>query len=46
MQQTIAADFHVRQGDWGEILTSLIVTFFQELEVPINKLKWKFNKIR
>ncbi len=37
---------NVRQGDWGEILTSLIATYFQDLEVPIHKLKWKFNKDR
>ncbi len=37
---------NVRQGDWGEILTSLIVAFYQGLEVPISKLKWKFNKDR
>lgn len=34
----------VRQGDWGEILTALIVSKFQNLEIPINKLQWKFNK--
>lgn len=37
---------NVRQGDWGEILTSLIVQKFQGLEVPIDKLRWKFNKDR
>jgi hypothetical protein len=37
-------DKNVRQGDWGEILSSLIVAYFQNLEVPINKLQWKFNK--
>ncbi len=37
-------DKNVRQGDWGEILAALIVSKFQNLEVPINKLQWKFNK--
>ena len=34
----------MRQGDWAEILASLIVTYFQNLEVPLNKLQWKFNQ--
>ena len=37
-------DRNVRQGDWGEVLAALIVSKFQDLEVPINKLQWKFNK--
>lgn len=37
-------DLNVRQGDWGEILSTLIITYFQDLEVPINKLQWKLNK--
>jgi len=37
-------DRNVRQGDWGEILASLIVKYFQKLEIPINKLQWKMNK--
>ena len=37
-------DKNVRQGDWGEILSALIVAYFQNLEVPINKLQWKLNK--
>ncbi len=37
-------DKNVRQGDWGEILSGLIVTYFQGLSIPINKLQWKFNK--
>ncbi|MCK4359765.1 MAG: DUF1837 domain-containing protein [Candidatus Cloacimonetes bacterium] len=37
-------DRNVRQGDWGEILSALIVSYFQNLEVPINKLQWKLNK--
>jgi hypothetical protein len=37
-------DRNVRQGDWGEILSALIVSYFQNLEVPINKLQWKINK--
>jgi hypothetical protein len=35
---------NVRQGDFGEILTSLIVSHYQGLEVPLRKLQWKFNK--
>ena len=37
-------DKSVRQGDWGEILATMIVSYFQGLIVPINKLQWKFNK--
>jgi len=37
-------DRNVRQGDWGEILATLIVSKFQNLKIPINKLQWKFNK--
>lgn len=37
-------DKNVRQGDWGEILSGLIASYFQDLFVPINKLQWKFNK--
>jgi len=37
-------DRNVRQGDWGEIFASLIVVYFRKLEIPINKLQWKFNK--
>lgn len=37
-------DRNVRQGDWGEVLACLIVTYFQNLKVPISKLQWKFNK--
>lgn len=37
-------DLNVRQGDWGEILSALIVKYFQNLEVPTNKLQWKINK--
>ena len=37
-------DRNVQQGDWGEILASLIVKYFQKLEIPINKLQWKMNK--
>jgi hypothetical protein len=39
----IQLDRNVRQGDWGEVLACLIVTYFQNLIVPINKLQWKFN---
>lgn len=49
LNQVIPADINqfdrnVRQGDWGEILSALIVAYFQNLEVPINKLQWKLNK--
>jgi hypothetical protein len=37
-------DKAVRQGDWGEILSALIVAYFQKLVIPINKLQWKVNK--
>jgi hypothetical protein len=37
---------NVKQGDWGEILAALIVMYFQNLYVPIHKLRWKFNKDR
>lgn len=37
-------DKNVRQGDWGEILSGLIASYFQDLIIPINKLQWKFNK--
>lgn len=37
-------DANVRQGDWGEILAGLMVSKFQDLSIPINKLRWKFNK--
>lgn len=37
---------NVRQGDFGEILTSLIVTYFEGLVVPLRKLRWKFNNER
>ena len=36
-------DRNLRQGEWGEVLACLIVTYFQNLIVPINKLQWKFN---
>jgi len=37
---------NVKQGDWGEIVAALIVMYFQDLIVPIHKLRWKFNKDR
>jgi len=37
-------DKNVRQGDWGEILSGLIASYFQGLTIPINKLQWKYNK--
>ncbi len=33
----------VKPGDFGEIVANLIVSYFLKLEVPISKLKWKFN---
>jgi hypothetical protein len=49
LEQVIPADNsqfdrNVRQGDWGEILASLIVSYFQKLEITIDKIQWKFNK--
>ena len=38
--------FHIWQGDFGEILTSLIVSYFRKLKVPIKKMRLKFNKDR
>jgi hypothetical protein len=37
---------NVRQGDFGEILTTLLVEEFTDLKVPISKLRYKFNKDR
>jgi len=37
---------NVRQGDFSEVLASLIVSFFQGKIVPLKKMKWKFNKDR
>ncbi|PHN01119.1 Hachiman antiphage defense system protein HamA [Flavilitoribacter nigricans] len=37
---------NVRQGDFGEILTTLVVEEFKNLKVPISKLRYKFNKDR
>lgn len=37
---------NVWQGDFGEILASLIVSYFFGLVVPIHKLRWKLNKDR
>lgn len=37
---------NVGQGDFGEILASLIVSYFLGLTVPLRKLRWKFNKDR
>ncbi len=37
---------NVRQGDFAEILTSLIISYFEGLEVPLKKLRWKFNNER
>jgi hypothetical protein len=36
-------DRNLRQGEWGEVLACLIVTYFQNLKVPTSKLQWKFN---
>jgi hypothetical protein len=37
---------NVRQGDFAEVLSSLIVQYFQGLVVPIHKMRYKFNKDR
>lgn len=37
---------NVRQGDFGEIITTLVVENFVKLKVPISKLRYKFNKDR
>jgi len=37
---------NVWQGDFGEILTGLIVSYFFGFIVPIHKMRWKFNKDR
>jgi len=37
---------NVGQGDFGEILAGLIVSYFLGLAVPIRKLRWKFNNNR
>lgn len=36
----------VKPGDFGEVLAATIVSYFQGLEVPIRKMRWKFNKDR
>ncbi|EJF10972.1 Hachiman antiphage defense system protein HamA [Pontibacter sp. BAB1700] len=48
-KQVFSTDQHqlgknVTQGDFGEILAYLIVTYFQGLTVPLRKMRWKFNK--
>ncbi|XHR97419.1 hypothetical protein ACFJIV_12630 [Mucilaginibacter sp. UC70_90] len=35
---------NVRQGDFSEVLASLIVSFFEKRIVPVKKMRWKFNK--
>ena len=37
---------NVWQGDFGEVLASLIVSYFRTLTIPIKKMRWKFNKDR
>lgn len=37
---------NVRQGDFAEVLASMIVSFFQKRIVPLKKMRWKFNKDR
>jgi hypothetical protein len=37
---------NVWKGDFGEILAGLVVSYFQNLDVPIKKMKLKFNKDR
>ncbi|MDP8205744.1 MAG: hypothetical protein P9L92_03690 [Candidatus Electryonea clarkiae] len=39
-------DKNVFQGDFGEILASVIESSFYDLIVPLRKLRWKFNKNR
>jgi len=34
---------NVRQGDFGEVLAHLIVSFFENRAVPLKKMRWKFN---
>lgn len=36
----------VKPGDFGEIVASLIVSYFLDFEVPLRKLRWKFNQNR
>lgn len=37
---------NVRQGDFAEVLSSLIVSYFQGLVTPLHKMRYKFNKDR
>lgn len=37
---------NVKQGDFGEILMMDIIKKFRKLEVPIYKMRWKFNNNR
>lgn len=37
---------NVRQGDFGEILSTILVEEFTDLKVPISKLRFKFNSNR
>jgi len=37
---------NVWQGDFGEIIAGLIVSYFENLTVPLKKLRYKFNKDR
>lgn len=37
---------NVWQGDFGEIIASLIVSYFEGLKVPLKKLRLKFNRDR
>jgi len=37
---------NVRQGDFAEVLSSLIVQYFQGLVTPLHKMRYKFNKDR
>lgn len=37
---------NVRQGDFAEVLSSLIVRYFQGLVTPLHKMRYKFNKDR
>lgn len=37
-------NYNVRQGDWGEVLTSCIALDIRKVNAPIRKLRYKMNK--
>lgn len=37
-------NYNVRQGDWGEVLTSCIALNIRKVNAPIRKLRYKMNK--